>query len=482
MAKERGNLIHERRKALGLSMDDLAQEIGASRSFIWLLEKGKCGITAVKADRLAKVLGLPFESLFTAQGGIGDNSSRWLTYLTEKHKLGQTEQNLLVKFVRDAGLGEDQDDETGESFQKRWDAFYKTVCAFLPNPVQRFFADAEVRQLLSVMGLNGVESWREVREQFIEKMVSRVVSSECANGTDWRVHIEKVLGIETLLIDDSCDVATLFADRSDIAEPAIMGGVALVTSSNRMLGAVYRHSKGKYVLVEDRRGEKAAHRDFAFWHEATRVLVDPELKLGRGIKCALDGLDRTPIEKLVCRLAVWFAFGFNTAKTNCEAVVAGSIPSVAAVSEIRDEVYPQAPLWMTIAAIMDAQERPMLYVVSTLRLKHSERTAKGICIEETEKMRNDPDAKLRVAYVYSNIAAEESGLELRLGMRIGKKSPIYRSFKTQASVKGAENLADWDYDLAGEVEADATYGADGRVRALVALLRGGNEEIVNNQI
>lgn len=467
MINDRGGLIREKRKSLGLSMDDLAREIGASRSFICLLENGKCGITAVKADRLAKVLGLPFESLFAAQGGLGDNTARWLSYLTEKYKLGQTEQNLLVKFVRDAGLGEDQDDDVGEAFQKRWDAFYKTVCAFLPNPVQRFFADAEVRQLLSAMGLDGVESWREVREQFIEKMVGRVVSSECANGTEWRMHIEKVLGIETLLIDDSSDVATLFADRPDIAEPAIMGGVALVTSSSRMLGAVYRHSNGKYVLVEDRRGEKAKHRDLAFWHEAIRVLIDPELKFGRGVKCVPDGLEGTPIERLISRLSCWFAFGFKEAGEMRGMFEGGTVPRVDAIAAIRDEIYPQATLRMTIAAMMDAQEVPMLYVDSALRLKHPERIAKGICIDEVEKMQSDPDAKLRVAYVYANIAAEEDGLELRTGMRIGKKSPMHKAFKKQSSVAGKENLADWDYGLLGDVATDAAYGSDGHVRSLV---------------
>ena len=280
------------------------------------------------------------------------------------------------------------------------------------------------------------------------------------------MHVEKVLGIETLRIDDSSDVATLFADRSDIAEPAIMGGVALVTSSNRMLGAIYRHSTGKYVLVEDRRGEKSEHRDFAFWHEATRVLVDPELKLGRGVKSMLDGLERMPMERLICRLAVWFAFGFNTEKSAQEVFDGDTKSVIDAIAAVRDEVYPQAPLWMMIVAIIDAQKLPMLYVDSTLRLKHTERTAKGICIEEVERMRNDPDAKLRIAAVYPNIAAEESGLELRVGMRIGKKSPIARAFATKSIAEGQENLADWDYDLVGSVKTDAKYGADGHVRAL----------------
>lgn len=468
MIQNRGELIRTKRKELGLSMDALAREIGVTRGFICLLEKGKSGITAAKAGRMAEVLGLPLESLLAATGSHDSvTGSRWLTYLTEKHKLGPTEQNLLSKFVRDAGLGSENEIETVEEFHRRWDSFYKTVCGFLPNPTQRLFADSEVRQFLSHIGLAKVDSWRALRECFHTKFVRKIPSGECANGVVWRSRVEDALGIVTLRVSEDGNLLEMFRERPDIAEPSVVGGAALVTSSSRMLGAIYRRSSGGYVFVEDVRGDKARQRDFAFWHEAVRVLVDPDLAFGRGVKDVPDGLERTPLERLICRLAIWLAFGFVAEKTAHAAWGGGETAGVDAVADFRDKFHPRATLRMTAAALMDALEIPLLYVDAYPRLKHSEQIAKGVRIDEVEKMRNDPDAKLRIAYVHANIAAEESGFSLRLGMRIGRKSPIYKAFKEQKSARGNENLADWDYELTGRAVTEALIGSDGHVRALI---------------
>ncbi len=463
-----GAAIKRLRKARGMSLADLAKAVGVSRGFIYLLERNETGISFDNAQRMAKALEIDIAVLTQSNTSLQTESSpAWLAYLVSRYNLSGDDRDLLIKFVRDAGLGEEEEDETGEAFKNRWDAFYKTVCAFLPNPIQRYFADAEVRRLLGVMGMDGVGSWRELRRLFFERLMSRFASSNCARGADWRRHVEEVLGVEALRIDDSMDLAALFVKRTDLAEPAIMGGVALVTSSCRMLGAVYRHSSGKFVLVEDCRGEKAKQRDFVFWHEVTRVLIDPELKLGRGVKCMPDGLERTPIERLICRLAVWFAFAFVSEETAHAVLEGGKTSTIDAVAVFRDKVYPQTTLRMAVGALMDAQETPILYVDAYLRLKHSEQIAKGIRIDEVEKMRNDPDAKLRIAYVYANIVAEEKGLELRTGMRIGKKSPICKAFRNQKSAKGEEDLADWDYALVGKVRTSATFAPDGRIRAVL---------------
>lgn len=468
MLEKRGELIRAKRKELGLSMDALAREIGVTRGFICQLEKGKSGITAAKARRMAEVLGLPLESLLaTAESHDNESGLRWQTYLTEKYKLGQTEQNLLSKFVRDAGLDSENEEETIEEFHRRWDAFYKTVCGFLPDPTQRLFSDSEVRRFLSHIGLTKVDSWSVLRDRFVAKFVRKLLSNECVNGDLWRKRVAESLGIVTLRVDDDVNLLEMFRERSDIAEPGILGGAALVTSSSRMLGAIYRRSSGGYVFVEDVRGDKARQRDFAFWHEAVRVLVDPDFKFGRGVKDVPDGLERTPIERLICRLAIWLAFGFAAEETAYAVFGGGETAGVDAVAAFRDEFYPQATLRMTAAALMDAQGIPILYVDSYPRLKHSEQIAKGIRIDEVEKMRNDPDAKLRIAYVYANIAAEESGFGLRLGMRIGRKSPIYKAFRDMKSAKGNENLAEWDYELAGEVRTCATYTPDGCIHAVI---------------
>ena len=59
------NGIRTRRKELGLSQEDLARQCGVSRQTVNAIENNKYDPTLSLAFRLAKILGLTVDELFT---------------------------------------------------------------------------------------------------------------------------------------------------------------------------------------------------------------------------------------------------------------------------------------------------------------------------------------------------------------------------------------------------------------------------------
>ncbi len=58
------NTIHEKRKALGLSQEQLAKACGVSRQTINAIENNKYDPTLALAFQLSRVLGVPVDGLF----------------------------------------------------------------------------------------------------------------------------------------------------------------------------------------------------------------------------------------------------------------------------------------------------------------------------------------------------------------------------------------------------------------------------------
>ncbi len=59
------NVIRERRRALGLSQEELARRCGVSRQTVNAIENNKYDPTLALAFRLAQELGLTVDQLFT---------------------------------------------------------------------------------------------------------------------------------------------------------------------------------------------------------------------------------------------------------------------------------------------------------------------------------------------------------------------------------------------------------------------------------
>ena len=63
------NVIHEKRKALGLSQEQLARACGVSRQTINAIENNKYDPTLALAFQLSRALGIPVDGLFLPEEG-----------------------------------------------------------------------------------------------------------------------------------------------------------------------------------------------------------------------------------------------------------------------------------------------------------------------------------------------------------------------------------------------------------------------------
>ena len=187
-----------------MSMDDLAKAIGASRSFICLLENGKSGITVAKAKRLSDVIGIPFAELLSSAGQVNENDDRWINYLYDRYDLDDEDCRLLKRFVRESGIEPHTPGEDDEAFRNRWDAFYKTAQAFLPDPTSRLFDDADVRSLLKEMGAPEARDWESVHKAVDVLITERCGRGDgCANGDEWRKRVIGFKGVRPQCISAS---------------------------------------------------------------------------------------------------------------------------------------------------------------------------------------------------------------------------------------------------------------------------------------
>ena len=441
-----------------MSMDDLAKAIGASRSFICLLENGKSGITVAKAKRLSDVIGIPFAELLSSAGQVNENDDRWINYLYDRYDLDDEDCRLLKRFVRESGIEPHTPGEDDEAFRNRWDAFYKTAQAFLPDPTSRFFDDADVRSLLKEMGAPEARDWESVRKAVDVLITDRCGRGDgCANGEEWRKRVIERLSILPVDVDDKSDFNALVREREELRLPSIMGGLAMVTSSDSILSAVYAskaNGKCVHVLVVDSAKRGLGKGDFPFWHEAARVLLDPKLKVGTGAPLNRDGTEASPLERFLSRIAVWFAFSFEGARKAVESS-SSKMQTATWIAKFRDAVYPSATLRMAGVFIAECSDVPVVYLEAGMRVKNRELAARKTRSSDYEMLAKDPNARLRVGFQFRNAAADVEGVNIRVGMRVGEKSPISECFASGEPSCGEDALSAWPYALSGTLTASA---------------------------
>ena len=64
-----------------------------------------------------------------------------------------------------------------------------------------------------------------------------------------------------------------------------------------------------------------------------------------------------------------------------------------------------------------------------------------------------------LGYIFKNAIAESREFNIRYNLRVGKNSPVYKSFYDKRDMAGEDNLAEWDpnYHLSGCADVNAHF-------------------------
>ena len=466
MEETRGQKLRRMRKERNLTIGEVAAAIGVSKGFMSLLEKDKSGIRSSRALELAKFFGVDVKEIIDVDiTEVVGTEPKWVSYLKEKFHPAQYVLDICKDMVKNAGLPESSALESDEEFERRWDFFYQSILRFLDNPNYQFFADPLVRQALKNMQIPNCGNWVDIVRRVDEIMNERLgAHRDFRDGESWRKYVEEMLSISSHILKATCVDELLSQILIGGTPQDLIGGAAMVFGSSKLYAAIYSNSTKvqgssavpQYHFIQDLSGEKSYRASFPFWHEAARVLIDPGLTLGKGAEYIPDGETMPPIERLIERIAARMAFAF-TGFTD----MIHDRPhfSVADVVKIKDKVYKDSTIRMAAIAACELSADPMVYVDAYLRLKKDECDDLGVTVTDVEAMRKHQAAKLRVGYIFKNAIAESREFNVRYNLRVGKNSPVYKSFYDKRDVAGEDNLAEWDskYHLNGLADVNAHF-------------------------
>lgn len=466
MEETRGQKLRRMRKERNKTIGEVAAAIGVSKGFMSLLEKDKCGIRSSRALELAKFFGVDVKEIIDVDiTEVAGTEPKWVCYLKEKFHPAQYVLDICKSMVKNAGLPESSVLESDEEFERRWDFFYQSILRFLDNPNYQFFADPLVRQALKIMQIPNCGNWVDIVRRVDEIMIERLGDQrDFRDGASWRKHVEEKLSISSHILKATSADELLSQVLIGGTPQDLIGGAAMVFGSARLYAAIYSSSTKKqedssgprYHFIQDVSGEKSYRASFPFWHEAARVLIDPGLTLGKGAEYIPDGETMPPIERLIERIAARMAFAFTgfTDKLHDRPHC-----SVADVVKIKDKVYKDSTIRMAALAACELSADPVVYVDAYLRLKKDECDDLGVTETDVEAMRKHPAAKLRVGYIFKNAIAESREFNIRYNLRVGKNSPVYKSFYDKRDMVGEDNLAEWDpnYHLSGCADVNVHF-------------------------
>lgn len=473
MKQTLGEIVAMARKAKAMSMESVANYIGATKAFVSLVEKNQSGISNDKIIKLAAVLGLDAAELITLRDEQrGEKTEPWLKYIISKYKPSDYVIGICKKFIADSGLSENALKEEGNSseFEARWDLFYTYIKKMLDDPNVKIFSDESVRSLARNIGLKDCSSWFSLKQHVDRIIIERLGEGGArVNSTaEWREFVAEKLGIKTVRLNSGDMTLQLLGSLSSGAGQSVWAGMMMVASTPKLYGAIYKAEQPgdgatQYVFVEDLQGDKGNLKSEPFWHEAARVLVDPDLKLGHGCEYRPDGSEFNAFDFVLTRIAGWLALGFDDKNRVVDEIAAD-----------RESICPDLPIRFATEAIIDNMDYPLIYLDCYKRLKHTECEERKICKYDLTAMRQDPESKLRIGCVFANIAAANRETNLRFNQTVGKSSLIYRAYETHTTIHDTESLSDWDerYNLKGDVKVIAVYSSTGHdnVRAIMELL------------
>lgn len=462
-----GTLIHRLRVEKGLTLDEVAQHIGTSKAFVGLIEKDKSGISVENAGKLASLFGIDVNVLIDLRDARrGEKTEPWVRYIVSKYQPSEYVLGICRKFVADSGFSENLNvDSNEQSFEDRWDAFYSLVKQVLDNPNIKIFIDEGVQQILRKLGMAGCDNWQSLYKRINELIVTRLGGGEeCATSAEWRRHVQKVLGIETVQLNSGKIASLMMGALTTGAAQDVLAGMTMVAASPSIYGAVYKlrnvfGEDSRYCFIEDATGIKSNLQSETFWYEAARVLLDEELSLGHGCEYVPDGAPFKPLHYFLMRIASWMALAFKRARGMIEDLNAEVLISPSSAIRVKEEIATDLPIRFAIVGIIDRLRKPLIYLDCYFRLKRDQLVQKGIQMTDVVAMRKDPESLLRVGYSFRNVIASDLPTDIRFNLRIPDASVIKRAYDQKGNAEGRESLEDWDvrYGLKGSVKIGAEY-------------------------
>lgn len=106
MSSVLGGKIRKHREAQGLTLEQLAEKIGTTKSYIWELEnKPIARPSADKVFKLAEALAVTAEYLMDDNRTAPEPSERDAVFFSKFQKLSDPEKEILQRFIDSIGKG-----------------------------------------------------------------------------------------------------------------------------------------------------------------------------------------------------------------------------------------------------------------------------------------------------------------------------------------------------------------------------------------
>ena len=464
-----GERIRARREALKLPAAELAKRVGVTRAFVYMLEKGDSGVTSERLTDFARALGVSVTDLDPNAKPEGMTDDDYLLFLSKAHLLDDDDRREIRKMVEKFGIPNRLPDESASAFEDRWEAFYGQILQYLPNASLKILSHPEIRLACDAIGIRGrVESWRQVYEFFAERLQQRLgdCRQSVADGTSWKTLVAQKLNI--------VDTDGTRDESWDGLVAAQIGAIAAqMKSSERFYSAIIKDQwSDQYWYIKSGDKKLFDRRDASWWHEAARALLDPELKLKSGSIYYPDGEECPPLEQFFRRVSSWFAIYPFVSRFKNE--VREITPKN--IERFIVDIFGDSLPWRSgFIGLLDLIEAPIAYVDVYKRMKRNELKDAGLSMDNVVAVAEHKNARLRIAFLARNFAAEEAKLEMRTSLQIPETSSIYRVYTSRSKDEqvSEEDFSLWDprYDLRGKAKTCAYYqkgrGDVEHVRALI---------------
>ena len=463
-----GERIRARREALKLPAAELAKRVGVTRAFVYMLENGDSGVTSERLNAFARALGVSVTDLDPDAKPEGVKDDDYLLFLSKTHSLDDDDRREIRKMVDRFGIPNRLPDESEIAFEDRWEAFYGQISQYLPNASLKILSHPEIRLACDAIGIRGrVESWRQIYEFFAERLRQRLGDiHSVADGASWKALVAAKLNI--------VDTDGTRDESWDGLIAAQIGAIAAqMKASERFYSALIKdQGSDQYWYIKSGDKKLFDRRDASWWHEAARALLDPELKLKSGSIYYPDGEECPPLEQFIRRISSWFAVYPFVSRFKKEVLEITPRNIERFIVDIFGDSLP----WRSgFIGLLDSIEDPIAYVDVYKRMKRNELKDAGLSMDNVVSVAAHKNARLRIAFLARNFAAEEAKLELRTSLQIPETSSMYRVYasRSQDEQVSEEDFSLWDprYDLRGKAKTCAYYqkgrGDVEHVRALI---------------